>query len=255
MLDLLKFTIQDILKNKTILGFTIFLSVISWSVFVLEDSDSKALHTLGNLVLMVVPLIAVLFSTIYVYNSAEFLELLLSQPLKRSMIWTSLFFGLSISLGISIFFSIAVPILIYTPTKLGILIILLGTVLGVIFTSIGFVASISFKDKARGIGMSIVIWLFFALIFDGLVLFLLFQFSDYPIEKPMTILTSLSPIDVSRIVLLLEMDNAALMGYTGAIFKKQFGTNLGILIISIILLLWSVLPFIWSLKRFLKKDI
>ena len=255
MLDLLKFIIKDILKNKTILGFTVFLVLISWSVFSLEDSDNKALHTLGNLVLMVIPLIAILFSTIYVYNSNEFIELLASQPLKRSMIWTSLFIGICVSLMISLIISVGIPILIFTPAKLGLIIILLGAVLSVVFTSIGFLSSILFKDKARGIGMSMIIWLFFALIFDGLVLFLLFQFSDYPIEKPMTILASLSPIDISRITLLMEMDSAALMGYTGALFKKQFGSTNGAIFIALILVSWATLPYLWSLRRFMKKDI
>ncbi|HMP31293.1 MAG TPA: ABC transporter permease subunit [Saprospiraceae bacterium] len=255
MLDLLKFIIKDILKNKTILGFTVFLVLISWSVFSLEDSDNKALHTLGNLVLMVIPLIAILFSTIYVYNSNEFIELLASQPLKRSMIWTSLFIGICVSLMISLILSGGISILIFTPTKLGLIIILLGAVLSVVFTSIGFLSSILFKDKARGIGMSMIIWLFFALIFDGLVLFLLFQFSDYPIEKPMTILAALSPIDISRITLLMEMDSAALMGYTGALFKKQFGSTNGAIFIALILVSWATLPYLWSLRRFMKKDI
>jgi Cu-processing system permease protein len=68
-------------------------------------------------------------------------------------------------------------------------------------------------------------WLYFALIFDGLVLFLLFQFQDYPIENAMVGITAFSPIDLARIQILLHLDVSAMMGYTGAIFKDFFRNN------------------------------
>jgi len=59
--------------------------------------------------------------------------------------------------------------------------------------------------------------------------------------------TALNPIDLSRILILLKLDISALLGYTGAIFKKFFGTDLGFLISMAILLLWTILP-IWGLR-------
>ncbi len=81
------------------------------------------------------------------------------------------------------------------------------------------------RDKAKGIGVVILLWLYFSIIFDGLVLFVLFQFADYPLEKMMVGVVTLNPIDLSRILILLKMDVSALMGYTGAIFKDFFGTQ------------------------------
>ncbi len=255
MKELLILISKDILKNRTIIAFAILLFCITWSVFILEDSNEKALHTLGNLVLMVVPLISILFSTIYIYNSTEFIELLVSQPLKRKSIWMSLFAGINVSMIFALFVSIFLPILFYSPTYLGFLIMLLAIFLSAVFISLGFLSSILFKDKARGIGFSMILWLFFALIFDGLILFFLFQFSDYPIEKPMTVIAALNPIDVSRILLLTEMDNEALMGYTGALFQKQFGSIYGKMIIVCILVLWVFIPYYFSLIKFSNKDI
>ncbi len=37
-------------------------------------------------------------------------------------------------------------------------------------------------------------------------------------------LSALNPIDLSRILILLQLDVSAMMGYTGAVFKDFFGT-------------------------------
>ncbi len=250
-----KFIVLDILKNKIVLVYTLILAILSWSVFSLEDNSTKGLLTLLNVILLTVPLVSVIFSTIYIYNSSEFIELLLSQPIRRSKIWFSLFFGLSISLLLAFFIGAGIPILFYAPSDVGIMMLLVGIFITVVFVAIAFLSSIATRDKAKGIGIAILLWMFFALLFDGVVLFLIFQFADYPIEKIMVGITALNPIDLARILILLHLDVSAMMGYTGAIFKNFFGNQVGIIAAFTILLLWVAVPFLISLRKFRKKDL
>ena len=252
---IIKIILSDILKNKIVLVYTFILAVLSWSSFGMEDNTAKGMLTILNVILFTVPLVSILFATIYIYNSAEFIELLVSQPIKRSKIWISLFISLSLSLIISFLIGSGIPLLINAPNLNGIMMLLIGVLITAIFVSLAFLSAIFNRDKARGIGASIVIWLFFALIFDGLILFLLFQFSDYPIEKPMIFITSLSPIDLARIQMLLHLDASAMMGYTGALFKEYFGNGIGIAVSLLLLLLWVIIPFVLSLKKFKTKDL
>ena len=218
----IKFIVLDILKNKIVLVYTLILAILSWSVFGLEDNSTKGLLTLLNVILLTVPLVSVIFSTIYIYNSSEFIELLLSQPIKRSKIWYSLFLGLSASLLLAFFVGTGIPILFYAPSDVGIMMLLVGFFITIVFVSIALLSSIITRDKAKGIGIAIMLWLFFALLFDGVILFVLFQFADYPIEKVMVGVTALNPLDLARILILLHLDVSAMMGYTGAIFKDFF---------------------------------
>lgn len=252
---IVKFIVLDILKNKIVLVYTLILAVLAWSVFSLEDNSTKGILTLLNVVLLTVPLVSVIFSTIYLYNSSEFIELLLSQPINRSKIWWSLFFGLVISLLLSFFIGVGIPILIYAPGDVGFMMLLVGLFISTVFVAIAFLSSIITRDKAKGIGVSIMLWLFFALLFDGIVLFLLFQLADYPIEKMMVGITALNPIDLARILILLHLDVSAMMGYTGAIFKDFFGTSLGVVLVFIILFLWIAIPYWVSLVKFKRKDL
>lgn len=255
MKKITKYVLTDILRNKIVIGYTIFLLLISLSVFNLEDTASKGLLSLLNIILIIVPLVAVIFSTIYIYNSAEFIELLVSQPLRRKQLWASLFTGLAGSLALSFFAGIGIPVLLYAATDTGYIIIVMGLLLTIIFVAIAMLAAVITRDKAKGIGLSIFLWLYFSLLFDGLVLFVLFQFQDYPLEKFMIVASAFNPIDLSRIMVLLKMDTSALMGYTGAVFRDFFGTNTGFIIAIAILFGWIVSVFWWSLRKFNRKDL
>lgn len=255
MIRIIKFVMLDILKNRIVLAYTILLAAFCWSAFSLEDNSDKGVLTLLNIILLIVPLVSILFSTIYIYNSAEFIELLLSQPIHRNKIWLSLFLGLSISMLCAFLIAAGIPLLFFAETVVGVIMTIVGCIISAVFISIAFLSSILSRDKAKGIGISILLWLYFALLFDGLVLFLLFQLSEYPIEKMMVGISATSPIDLARILILLHLNISAMMGYTGAIFKDFFGSSIGLFIAFTLLILWVVLPFLLSLKVFNKKDL
>lgn len=255
MKKIIKYVIIDILRNKIMLAYTLFLFLISFSIFNLEDNSAKGLLSLLNIILIIVPLVSLLFSAIYVYNSAEFLELLVSQPLKRRTIWLSLFAGLSVSMATAFFVGVGIPIILFEATATGFMMLGTGLFLSIIFVAIAMLAAVKTRDKAKGIGVSILLWLYFSIIFDGLVLFILFQFADYPLERPMIGLTALNPIDLARILILLKMDVSVMMGYTGAIFKDFFGTQAGLIASFVVLLVWVIMPAWFSLRKFNRKDL
>ncbi len=255
MKKIIKYVIVDILRNKIVLAYTFFLLAISLSVFNLEDHSTKGLLSLLNLVLIITPLVSIIFSTIYIYNSSEFIEMLVSQPLKRKKIWMSLFLGLSGSLSVAILAGTGIPILLYAPTITGLIMVSMAVLLTIIFVSIAMLATVLTRDKAKGIGISILLWLYFSLLFDGLVLFILFQFQDYPMEKAMVVMSALNPIDLGRILILLKMDISALMGYSGAIFRDSFGSGVGFIIALLIMIAWVLIPTWLSVRKFSRKDL
>ena len=235
--------------------YTIGLLITTLCVFGLEDNVSKGILSALNIILIVLPLFSIIFSTIYIYNSAEFIELLVSQPLRRKTIWLSFLIGLAIALSLSFFIGVGIPVLFFQFNLIGVLIILIGTLLSILFVAVALLAAVQIRDKAKGIGIAILSWMYFSLLFDGIVLFLLFQFADYPLEKPMIAVSALNPIDLGRILVLLQLDVSAMMGYTGAIFKDFFGTLGGGLLSFFVLLLWVVVPAWLSVRKFNKKDL
>lgn len=255
MKKIIKYIVSDILRNKIIIAYTIFLLLISFGLFTIEDVPEKSLMSLLTMNLTLIPLVSIMFSTIYIYNSSEFIELLAAQPIKRKTLWFSFFVSLALALSIAFLIGFGIPVLIFSANTVGITMIVTGILLNIIFVSLSLLTAVYIKDKTKGIGASLLMWLFFTVVFDGLVLFLLFQFLDYPLENLIVVLSLLNPVDLVRIVSLMQMDVSALMGATTAVFKQSFTGFAGSIVTYSVLMLWLFVPLYFSVKKFIKKDL
>lgn len=251
---ILKYILLDLLRNKFIIGYTLLLMIMSFAIIFIGRDASKAVVTIMNLVLFIVPLVSLIFGTIHFYNSGEFIEFLLTQPVDRKSIFIAEYLGLSCSLSIGFLAGVGIPILLHGINGTGISLLLTGVFLTFVFISVAFLSSLINKDKVRGIGLSIIIWIYLTIIFDGIILSIIFLFSDYPIDKLIVILTSLNPVDLGRILMMLQLDVSALMGFTGATFKNFFGSFTGIIFSVFIMLVWILGPTLLSLRIFKKKN-
>lgn len=250
-----KYVIYDIVRNRFVMGYTLLLLAITMSFFSFESDPNKGLLSLLNIILMVVPLVSIIFSTIHFYNSYEFIELMSAQPLSRKRIFLSEYVGVAASLSLAFLVGVGVPTMLFEGSSRGVILLISGFLLTLTFVSLAFLAAVITRDKAKGIGLALVIWFYFSLVYDGLVLGILFSFSDYPLEKAMLVLTALNPADLARIMVLMKMDISALMGFTGAVFQDFFSTNYGLIIAFGILIGWVAWPVALANRIFNKKDL
>ncbi len=255
MLKIVKYVVKDIIRSKIVLAYAIFMSVASFGLFNLGGDSAKGLIGLLSLVLMVVPLISLIFGTVHFYNSYEFIELLASQPLKRRTILLAEYLGVSAALCGALLLGVGLPVILYATGATGLTLLGVGMVLTVIFVGIAFLGAVATRDKARGIGLAMLLWFYFALLHGGVMLFVMFTFEDYPLEKATMAMISLNPIDLGRVVVLLQMDVSALMGFTGALMKDLLGSTLGTACGIGVLALWVVVPLSLSLVIFRRKDL
>lgn len=258
VLKIIKFEINNTLRSKWLIIYSAFFLLLGFLLFNFEEETSKAALSLMNIVLFVIPLVSIVFGTVYIYNSINYIQMVLCQPIDRRSLYLGLFFGNSIPLAFGFFIGTALGILLngfeLTNIKPIIILIGVGVILTFIFTAIALWIALRFNDKARGLGVSIIIWLFLSVIYDGIVLFLIYFFRDYPIENFMIALSLINPVDLGRIFFILEFDISALMGYTGALFQKFFGSTFGSLVSVGTLLFWIIVPVFFGLKSFSKKD-
>lgn len=255
MLRISKYVFVDLLRNKIVTSYIAALFVISLVLFSLDENPVKGILGLLNISLLIVPLVSIIFGTIYYYNSGEFIELLLAMPIRRRRIILSVYFGLATALSVAILVGMGIPILIYSPNSTGLILVLVSISLTWVFISIAILASVITRDKAKGIGVVILLWLYFGIIYDALLIFILFAFSDYPMEQSMVALSALNPIDLGRIFILLQLDISAIMGYTGAIYREFLGTGAGMLFAITMLSIWILTPLLLAVRKFNRKDI
>lgn len=211
-----------------------------------------------NIIIVLVPLIGTIFGIMYYYNSKEFTELLLAQPIKRSSIFLGQYLGVAGSLTMSLVLGLGIPFLLYGLFESDAifdfsLLLVTGAFLTLIFTGLSFNIALSNENRIKGFGYAVLLWLFMSVIYDGLFLMSLIIFKEYPLDSFSLFATMLNPIDLSRTLILLKLDISALLGYTGAVFKQFFGTDQGLFISMAMLILWTVLP-IWRLMYTAKRQ-
>ncbi len=259
MLKILKYSFYDLMRSRWSYVYFAFYLMLGIVLLFLNTDLSKAVITLMNVIIVLVPLIGTIFGVMYYYNSKEFTELLLAQPLKRSSIFLGQYLGVALSLSMSLILGLGIPFIFYGLFKSNAiwdfsLLLITGTFLTFIFTALAFNIALSNENKIKGFGYAILLWLFLAVIYDGIFLMSLILFEDYPLDKLSLVGTMLNPIDLSRTLILLKLDISALLGYTGAVFKKFFGTNFGLIVSIIMLSVWVILPVLRIVFKAKKKD-
>lgn len=255
MTRVIKYVFYDILRTRFILLYTALLLVSTFALFQLDSDSEKVIMSLLNIVLMVVPLVSIIFTTIHFYNSYEFIELMLAQPINRKVVFVGEYLAVNFSLCMAFAFGVGLPLIAYGISPSGLALLFCGLILTMVFVTLAFLAAALTRDKAKAIGIALLFWLYFSLVYDGFLLWFVYAFSDYPLEKITLSLIALNPVDLARVLMLLQLDISALMGYTGAFYKAFLGSSFGTLFSTVVLLLWVIIPFLTSLRIFSKKDL
>lgn len=253
------YTMRDLARNRWGIMYMLFFAILTVGLHYMQAQSAKVAVSLLSVCLFLIPLVSSLFGSIYFYNSREFVELVLTQPVSRRTVLLGMYIGLAAGLAIGMLVGIGLPSAILgngTANQwLSLLSLVgIGTFLTLIFVALSFLIAIIFDDRGKGLAAALGVWLFSALIYDGLVLFAATRFSEYPLEMPLLIATMANPIDLARVTLLVNTDWAALMGYTGAVFNRFFGTGLGVVVATLSLMVWTFGPLGFALRRFRTKD-
>lgn len=254
MLKLLKYSLYDIVKSRFALLYTLFMILVAISIYQVSEDMSKVSLSLLNIMLMIVPLISAIFATTHFFNNLEFTELMLAQPVKRRDVFLSQILAVILVLSMAIILGFGLPMIIWGADITVLTLLGIGIGLSIIFAGLAFLASVLTRDKAKAIGISLSFWIYFSLVYDGLVLYLIYSFADYPLEKTTLGLVFFNPVDLGRIIMLMQLDISALMGYTGAFFQQFFGSTKGILLSSMMMFVWMIWPISIAMRVFKKKD-
>ncbi|MCC7502319.1 MAG: ABC transporter permease subunit [Flavobacteriales bacterium] len=250
-----KYTLLDLARNRFAIGYALLLLLVTVGLFMLEADNTKALISLTQVVLALIPLLALVFTIIYFYNQYEFTVLLAVQPMRRQSIIRAQFMAVSTALLLSFLFGVGLPVFAYAPGPIAWTLLLTSAALTLVFCALGMLIAVRQRDRAKAVGIGLATWVFMVLVYDSLLLWLMFSFSDRPIEPVIVPLAALDPIDLARILIMLKIDLAALLGYTGAVYQQFFGSSGGMFVSLVALLLWIQVPAWAATRVFTRKDL
>lgn len=252
--------LRNIQRSRWAFGYAAAFLLLSEAIVRLSaESGPGILLAVVTVVLAVVPLASLVLGAMHVYSMREFTELLLAQPLTRTAVFGGMYLGVALPLALAPLAGIGISLLLHGQLAPGtwrsLALLALGTVLLTFTcTAIAFLIATAVRDRARGLGTVLLVWLLLFVLYDGLVLLVALLFTDYPLELPMLVLLLLNPVDLARSLMLLELDAPALLGYTGAVFRRAFGSGMAIPAGLSILVLWSLVPLLAAIRVFRRRD-
>lgn len=259
ILKIVRYVIMDVLRNRWVIAYAIFFLAVTDVLLRLGGTGPRALLSLLNVVILIIPLVTIVFGTIYWHGQREFNELLLSQPVARPTLFHGLFAGLILPLWAAFIVGVTIPVLVQraadTETlQLLALMLLAGCALTAVFGALAVLIAGLVTDRLKGLGVALGVWLLMTVAYDGLILWVAMTFQDYPLEMPMLALSFANPVDLARVLLVLRFDVSALMGYTGAVMQRVLGSPLGMAAAIGGLAAWSIVPGLFALRAFRRRD-
>ena len=254
---IMRYVLLDVLRNRWVLGYALFFLVATDALLRLDGTGARAIISLLNLVLLLVPLVTIVFGTMYWHGAREFNELLLTQPIDRTSLFHGLFAGLVVPLSAAFVVGVSVPFAVHgAMDNVGALLLLLaaGIALTGVFGAVAILVSGLSADRLRGLAIALSIWLATTVLYDGFILWFTMAFRDVPLERPLLALTLANPVDLARVMLLLQLDAASMMGATAAVFQRAFAGTVGMTIALLGLSFWALVPGILALRAFRRRD-
>ena len=107
---ILKFQLRDLVRSRWLLGYTLLLLGLTEALLRFGGGGPRAIISLLNVVLILVPLVGIVFGTMYLYGAREFIELLLAQPVGRPALFTGLYAGLALPLVLGFLLGVGVRV-------------------------------------------------------------------------------------------------------------------------------------------------
>jgi Cu-processing system permease protein len=256
-MKIVRYELRDVLRSRSLIAYGLFFLLVT-EVLLRFGGGPRAALSLMNVVLLLIPLVSIVFGTMYLYHAREFTEMLLAQPVRRAQLFLGQFLGLAMPLSAAFLLGLGVPFAMHAgeegPGATLLVIAGCGVALTFIFTAFAALIAARIDDRVKGIGAAIGLWLGLTIVYDGLVMMGLTVFADYPLEKPALAAMVSNPIDLARVLILLRLDVSALMGYTGAVFERFFGSTWGAGLASLALVVWTGVPLLLGARRFQRKD-
>lgn len=259
------------IRNKWTIIFAVVFGVLVVSIsyigimaegFSGMQNFTRTSASILNLVLYIVPLVALIMGTLSFTSDRGTTELLFSQPVFRSEILLGKILGLFFSLSLSMLlgFIVAGGIISSVTGAEGVLqylmFVILSLLLALVFLVVAVVIATANRRKSKSFGISLFAWFFFVLFYDLIVLGVSLFFKGHTANYILFLSLFGNPVDMVRVASLIILDNVSIFGAAGAALLRFLGgSGMSVVLLVLSLFVWIGIPIVFSHRMLNKQDI
>jgi len=218
--------------------------------------------SLLNLVLYIVPLVALTMGTLSFTGDRGSMELIFSQPLLRAEVVLGKLLGLFFAIGLATLIGFAAAgVLVVAGNGPGGLtryaaLVGLSLLLALAFLSLAMLVATISRRKPRAIGISLFLWFFFVLFYDLLAIATTLFLRGGTANVMIFVSVFGNPVDMVRVAGLVILDNVTIFGAAGASLLRFLGGPLpAVSALLVALLLWIIIPVVTACLVIRRQDI
>jgi Cu-processing system permease protein len=257
------------IRNKWTLAFAALFAILVLAIsyfgmalvgYEVEFQDFyRTTASLLNLVMYVIPIVALVMGTNSFAGNGGSFDLLFSQPVSRGEVLIGKFSGLFVSVSVSTLlgFGLAGMVIALRSDYEGVwryaLFVLISLGLAMSFFSLSILAAILAKRKAKAFVIVLLLWFFFVIFYDLLVISLTYFIEESYLRPALFLSLIGNPVDIMRVLTLMTIGGTSALGPAGAGLIRYFGGAWSSLMLGITFsLLWIIVPLLiasWVLKR------
>lgn len=258
---------RDRIRNRWVLAVAVVFTVLALVIAYFGSAQQGAvgfrgvevtIASLVSLVIYLVPLIALLlgFDAIVGERERGSLDLLLSMPITRLELLLGKFLGLAAALSLSTVAGFGAAGLVLAASMsadalfhyLGF--IVSSILLGMAFLSLAVAVSVRAGDRTSATGIAIMLWFFFVLVFDLILLGILvatggelgaFGGNAFPY------LLLLNPADVFRVLNIFTLEEVRTLYGLATVFPGHLANPW---LLGGVMVLWIIAPLAYAAWRF-----
>ena len=220
---------------------------------------SASIINLGG---FLIPLFALLLGVFSFLAHREYLELMVTQPVSRTRVLLGKYLGLLLTvvgasaLGFGLP-GVIIAVTIGTEGVFGYLAVMLySCLLAVVFTGISVLISLLARRRQIALGIALGVWVFFELLYGVLMLATTLYLSPNILKTTLLVGLLGNPIDISRVLSLLQVGGPHLFGPAGATLMKLTGSTVLASLYGLAgLVVWIVVPLAAAIVVFRRQDL
>ncbi len=220
---------------------------------------SASIINLGG---FLIPLFALLLGVFSMITNHEYLELLVTQPVSRVRVLLGRYLGLVLTVLSATLVGFCLPGAIIA-LNIGVqgvlaylLVVFYAVLLALVFTGLSLLIALLSRRRPIALGIALGVWVFYELIYGLMMLGTTLYFPAKVLKTSLLVGLMGNPIDLTRVLSLLQVGGPHLFGPAGATLIKLTGSQaLSTLYGLTGVLLWLVIPLVISLRLFSRQDL
>jgi len=258
-------------RNRWVVSFTVLFGVltllVAWFGMVTSgyagfQDFTRTAASIVNLGGFLIPLFALLLGVFSFITNHEYMEILVTQPVSRTRVLLGKYVGLVITvlaasvLGFGLSGAL-IAVVIGVQGALSYLLVIAYTfLLAMVFTGLSLLISLLARRRQIALGIALGVWVFFELLYGMLMLGTTLYLPARVLKTVLLAGLLGNPVDITRVLSLLQVGGPHLFGPAGATLVKLTGSPALATVFGLLaLVFWVVVPVVLSTRIFERQNL